>query len=195
VPDVVLVSMPFGPVFAPSIGLSLLQAALAEKNLSAHIQYFTIPFAERIGQAFYSGIANGRKPVLTDLAGEWIFSRALFDTGPDDEARYVKDTLEEFYSTALIDRLLRVRRGADAFLDDCLETILRDQPKIVGFTSVFQQHTASLALARRIKRVSPGTFIVFGGANCEGVMGAETVRSFSFVDAAVSGESSSAAVP
>ena len=27
---------------------------------------------------------------------------------------------------------------------------------------------------------APGTFIVFGGANCEGVMGAQTVRSFPF---------------
>ena len=33
--------------------------------------------------------------------------------------------------------------------------------------------------------------IVLGGANCEGVMGAETVRQFSFVDAVVSGEGDS----
>jgi ribosomal peptide maturation radical SAM protein 1 len=66
--------------------------------------------------------------------------------------------------------------------------LLREAPGIVGFTSMFQQHNASLALARRLKRASPSTFVVFGGANCEGVMGAETVRSFPFVDAALSGE-------
>jgi len=55
-------------------------------------------------------------------------------------------------------------------------------------TSIFQQHTASLALARRLKRASPSTFVIMGGANCEGVMGAETLRSFRFVDAVVSGE-------
>jgi hypothetical protein len=33
---------------------------------------------------------------------------------------------------------------------------------------------------------APETFIVFGGANCEGVMGAETLRQCRFVDAVVS---------
>ena len=32
-PDVVLVSMPFGPVMAPSIGLSLLQSELARNGI------------------------------------------------------------------------------------------------------------------------------------------------------------------
>ena len=58
----------------------------------------------------------------------------------------------------------------------------------MGFTSVFQQHVASLALARLIKQARPDIFVVLGGANCEGVMGAETVRQFPFVDAVVSGE-------
>src|SRR5581483_5689541 len=39
-----------------------------------------------------------------------------------------------------------------------------------------------------IKKALPETTIVFGGANCEAVMGAETARQFPFVDAVVSGE-------
>jgi ribosomal peptide maturation radical SAM protein 1 len=189
VPDVALVSMPFGPVFAPSIGLSLLRAELAEHHVAARVHYFTIPFAESIGQAFYSDIAENGRPALEDLAGEWLFSSAVFETSSaGNAARYVKELLEDYYSDALIARLLRARERVDAFLDTCLEAVLTGAPRIVGFTSVFQQHTASLALARRIKQASPSTFVVFGGANCEGVMGAETVRSFPFVDAAVSGE-------
>ncbi|MCM2255031.1 MAG: RiPP maturation radical SAM C-methyltransferase, partial [Vicinamibacteria bacterium] len=69
-----------------------------------------------------------------------------------------------------------------------LAEILAAGPRLVGFTSIFQQHVASLALARRLKQASPATFVVFGGANCEGPMGAETVRQFPFVDAVVSGE-------
>jgi hypothetical protein len=188
VPDVALASMPFGPVFSPSIGLSLLQAELAAQHLTARVHYFTIPFAEAIGQAFYSGIAEDGRPALEDLAGEWLFSKAVFDTTAADDARYVEELLDEYYSNALIARLLRARERIDTFLDECLETLMRDRPRIVGFTSIFQQHTASLALARRLKRQWPSTFVVFGGANCEGVMGAETVRSFPYVDAAVSGE-------
>jgi ribosomal peptide maturation radical SAM protein 1 len=83
----------------------------------------------------------------------------------------------------------RCRRAhVEAFLDACLAEIVGARPRLVGFTSLFQQHTASLALARRVKDALPDTVIVFGGANCEGVMGAELVRRFPFVDAVVSGE-------
>jgi hypothetical protein len=51
--------MPFGPVFWPSYALSLLKAELRESGFAAQILYFTIPFAERIGLAFYSDLAGG----------------------------------------------------------------------------------------------------------------------------------------
>jgi len=44
-----------------------------------------------------------------------------------------------------------------------------------------------LSVAKQIKRASPDTFIIFGGANTEGPMGIETLRSFPWVDAVVSG--------
>jgi ribosomal peptide maturation radical SAM protein 1 len=179
--------MPFGPVFAPSIGLSLLKAGLAQHGVSARIQHFSIRFAEAIGQAFYSGIADGDNPPLTHLVGEWIFVNSLFDTSASDKTRYVEEILTGC-SPAMIARITRARARVDAFLDECLDSLLRDRPKMVGFTSIFQQHVASLALARRLKQTSPMTFVVMGGANCEGVMGAETLRSFPFVDAVVSGE-------
>jgi ribosomal peptide maturation radical SAM protein 1 len=180
--------MPFGPVFAPSLGLTLLRGSLAKRELTASIYYFTIRFAETIGRAFYSDIAEKGCPALEDLAGEYLFSHALFERTANDFTRYVTERLDEYYSDALIARFLRARERVDPFLDECLDTLVRERPPIVGFTSVFQQHTASLALARRVKTALPSTFVVFGGANCEGIMGAETIRSFPFVDAAVSGE-------
>jgi ribosomal peptide maturation radical SAM protein 1 len=187
-PDVVLVSMPFGPVFSPSIGLSLLKAGLVPHGITATIRYFSIRFAEAIGQAFYSGIADEGTPALQDLVGEWLFAKTLFNTTPADDSAYVEELLRDYYSDALISRILRARDRVDPFLRECADVILRDDPKLVGFTSIFQQHVASLALARFIKQARPSTFVLFGGANCEGIMGAETVRSFAFVDAAVSGE-------
>jgi ribosomal peptide maturation radical SAM protein 1 len=83
---------------------------------------------------------------------------------------------------------LKARSRTGAFLRDACDEILGRRPSVVGFTSVFQQHAASLATARLIKAAAPHVFIVFGGANCEGVMGAETLRQFPFVDAVVSGE-------
>lgn len=197
--DVLLVCMPFGPVFSPSLGLSLLKAGLAAKGIPARVRYFSIDFAQRTGQAFYCDLASEGRPSVRDLAGEWIFSGALFPATEAEEEAYVEEVLRKRSaslnggagvpaSPALIGRILRARRAAPAFLERCLEEVVRERPRLVGLTSVFQQHVASLALARRIKQSLPDTFIVMGGANCEGVMGAETVRQFPFVDAAVSGE-------
>jgi ribosomal peptide maturation radical SAM protein 1 len=191
--DVGLVSMPFGPLFAPSIGLSLLKSALTREGLASHIHYFTVRFAELTGSRFYLGVANGFRPALRNLAGEWIFSAALF--GPGDEEEYVESILKlrsrnarRGNSPALINAVLRARRLAADFVDSCAREVLATEPAIVGLTSVFQQQTASLALAKRIKALRPETFVLMGGANCEGVMGAELVRQFEFIDAALSGE-------
>jgi ribosomal peptide maturation radical SAM protein 1 len=195
---VTLVCMPFGHVFSPSIGLSLLQAELASQGISAPIRYFSIRFAQMIGQAFYCGLSSEGKPSMEDLAGEWIFARALFGPRASDE-EYVERILFKRSasgahdparpaSPALVRRILHARAQVDGFLEGCRQDILETRPKVVGFTSMFQQHVASLALARLIKQSLPEAFVVFGGANCEDVMGAETVRQFPFVDAAVSGE-------
>jgi radical SAM superfamily enzyme YgiQ (UPF0313 family) len=60
--------------------------------------------------------------------------------------------------------------------------------RIIGFTCTFQQSVASFALARRLKAAHPGVVTLFGGANFEGDMGAELVRSIPAIDYAVIGE-------
>lgn len=190
--------MPFGPLLYPSIGLSLLKAALTRDGIPSRIHYFTLDFAEIVGSRFYTGVAGGMRPQLRHLAGEWIFSSALFPRDPERDARYAETNLRRKPGKtaatrrrapqAQVQRLFQAREVVGPFLERCVDTLLRDRPRVVGLTSVFQQQTAALALAKRIKRASPDTFIVIGGANCEGIMGAETVRQFPFVDATVSGE-------
>lgn len=193
--DILLVSMPFGPLFQPSIGLSLLKETIAPLKLSTKILYLTMRLAERIGTSLYNRIANGEP--YGDLVGEWIFANALFGDDQLDASAYIGDVLRrqsQMFTNrraapeSYIQKILAVRGIVDSFLSDVLAEVVAYQPKIVGFTSVFQQHAASLALAKRIKTVSPDTTIIFGGANCEGAMGAEAIRQFSFVDAIVSGE-------
>ena len=192
---VVLVSMPFDSPFQPSIGLSLLKAALAPLSIPVQILYLTLRFAERIGTSTYAEIVRLTSSVR-DLAGDWVFAAALFDSTRLDAAAYLNDIVRHGWPArdtdaareAFIDRLLAVRAQVDSFLNESVEHIASCRPRIVGFTSVFQQQVASLALAKRLKERCPGIFVVFGGANCEGVMGAEVVRQFPFVDAVVSGE-------
>ncbi|MFL6198474.1 MAG: RiPP maturation radical SAM C-methyltransferase [Thermoanaerobaculia bacterium] len=199
--EVLLVSMPFGTLGQPSLALSLLKGVLAPRK--AEILYLTFPFARRIGVPFYDWIADAQ-PFVGSLLGEWIFAGALAPAMPAAERRYLDEVLLEptarwladpgdepsfvtLVPGGIVDEVLRLRREVDSFLDDCVEEVLARRPRIVGLTSVFQQHVASLALARRLKQRAPEVAVVMGGANCEGVMGLTTARLFD-ADAVVCGE-------
>lgn len=200
--DVLLVSMPFGPVVQPSLGLALLKNALPPG--SSKVLYLSLAFARRIGRPLYHWI-NDRLPFATTLAGEWLFRPALLPEVPEEPREYLDQVLlaptarwhddagdqlsnRVLVPEGLVDDLLWVRGLTDEYLDWCAGEVLAHRPKVVGLTSVFEQHAASLALARRLKERSPETRIVLGGANCEGAMGLATLRAFGFVDAVVSGE-------
>ena len=197
--DVLLVSMPFGPLMSPSLALSLLQPQVVARGLTCRSEYFTLGFAERIGEPQYCKITNELRAFTRSFVGEWIFSHALYDWDATHDERYISEVLMRPPSwlgrnntrpptPGEVRRLFEARDAASAYVDWCADRVVEMHPRIVGFTSVFQQHLASLALARRLKARLPDVFIVMGGANCEATMGVETVRQFPFVDAVVSGE-------
>ena len=182
--DVVLVAMPFGPRRHPSLGLSLLKAALERAGIPTTVQYLTLSFAAELGAAAYDRISE---TVVPHLAGEWIFSGEVFTQSSERIAEYVADILSE-RDGEFAGYVLDARARSAPFIEGAVERILAVRPRVVGFTSTFQQQLASLALARRLKQADPELRIVFGGANCETVMGAEVIARFPYVDAVVSGE-------
>src|SRR5262249_19816841 len=74
------------------------------------------------------------------------------------------------------------------FLELAAAEILSCGPRIVGFSTVFQQNIASLVLAKVLKTRDPSLMIVFGGGNCDGAMGEALHESFDWVDVVVRGE-------
>ena len=133
------------------------------------------------------------------LLGEWIFSQALF--GPSEPPEYFRslefDTEKKYVNNyvnypdispkSLIQEAIRAGKFSDEFITNCAEDILLREPKIVALASMFQQNTASLALAKRLKSRNPNLVTIMGGANCEGPMGAALCEMFPFLDYVVSG--------
>lgn len=189
---VALVSMPFVAHFRPSIQLGLLKAIASSHGFPVETFHLNLDFARQIGPESYEVFCDyGRNFRL----GEWLFSIAAFgDEAPDHGGRLLEhypnftDSLlakieqPEEYLFALRDR------EVPKYLDRLMETIAWEQFEVVGFTSTFQQNTASFALAARIKREFPSIKVLFGGANFEGEMGVELVRSIPCIDYAVIGE-------
>jgi ribosomal peptide maturation radical SAM protein 1 len=194
--DVLFPVLPFAPFRTPAIGVSLLKAELVRRGISARVRYFTLDLAEDLGADLYT-VLSGQGDIqgfpglvpTESLVGEWFFAAAAFGTRPADDAEY----LERFLSRdprvrAFLPRILAQRPGADAFADACAEAIHRLKPRVVGFTSVFYQTCANLAVARRLKMLPDPPVIVLGGANCVGETGVQLSQSFPYLDYVCTGE-------
>jgi ribosomal peptide maturation radical SAM protein 1 len=189
--DVALVLMPYAAIQRPSIGLGLLKASLEQNQISSKVVYPNIWFAQEIGLDVYAALSN----ILTmDFVGEWTFSGAAFPDFQPDHSEYLRLVLEKgdysryFFGRDPQEVLLEVRSKVSSFIDRVAQSVLDLQPKIVGSSSTFAQHCASLALLRRIRELNPEVITLMGGANCEEVMGVTTHREFPWVDFIVSGE-------
>lgn len=184
---ILLISMPFGAVERPSLALGLLRAHCDAENVPCETQYLNLAFAERIGLADYRWVCDTIP--YTAFAGDWLFAAALY--GPEnDDLEYLDEVLRAQWQQddADIDRLLRIRAAVLDFLLDCVAGIPWSDYTMVGFTSVFQQNIASLALARMVAERYPDITIMFGGANWEEEMGSALLERFRFVGLAFSGE-------
>lgn len=185
---VLLLNMPFGALERQALGLSLLKACLARRDVACDVRYLTFDFAGLISASDYVWV-NHQLP-YTAFAGDWCFTEQLYGAQPAHDAEYAREVLRTTwaFSDADLRRLLRIRALAAPFIEHCLSAIDWPAYDVVGFTSTFEQNVASLALARRVAARHPALRIVFGGANWEGEMGLELHRQFAFVDYACSGE-------
>lgn len=187
----VLVSMPFADAHRPSIQLGLLKAIVAGHGFPVRTLHANLDFAARIGVDLYRFLAGHRKCLI----GDWLFSVEAFGAdAPDPDGRLLDDLAAELSAATRSprqarDRLLRAReQDVPAYLDALVEQFPLTGTRVVGFTSTFQQNTASFALAKRLKQRQPDIVTVFGGANFDGEMGTEFVRSVGCVDFAVIGD-------
>jgi len=182
-----LVSMPWHALERPSLGLSLLRAALERDEHHCDVRYLGFDFADSIGVDDYVWVHGGLP--YTAFAGDWLFTQALYGERPGADDRYLAEVWLGQWGRTMPewDRLLRIRRRVEPFLDHCAR-LPWEEYEVVGFTSTFEQNIASLALARRVAEAHPGVVIAFGGANWEGEMGLALHRRFDFVDVAASGE-------
>ncbi len=176
--EVVLVCMPWHDLANPSLALSLLKALLARDGIAAAVEYPSLRFAEMIGPTTYLKLSTSPN---AKMVCDWIFSAAAFDKNPDEP-------LPAVAGRPRIENYTHVRKKAIEHVDETARRILAGRPKIVGCTSTFQQHPASLALLRRIRELDPEVITMMGGANCETRMGRSTHTNFPWVDFVVSGD-------
>ena len=174
-----LVAMPFLEVYRPSIQIGLLSSIAAAHGYPVRTLHAQLDLAAALGVDTYQKLSDHRGKLL----GEWLFSVEAFGAAAPDPAG-------EFFGEK---DLLRIRQEViPGYLDELAASPDWESVRVVGFTSTFQQNTASFAMARRLKQRWPGIITLFGGANFDGEMGPEYVRTVDSIDLAVIGEGDTA---
>ncbi|MHB8463090.1 MAG: cobalamin-dependent protein, partial [Vulcanimicrobiaceae bacterium] len=181
----------------PSIQLGTLEAVLRRDDLPVRSMSLFLHFVEflryksslpeanfNFGIDDYYLIAEGS--FLSGM-GDWVFAgEPYMGVAADPEAYF--QSLSVFTEPRAVEACRFARAQVAEFVEIAARTILKDSPKIVGFTTTFAQSIPSLSLARALKEADPSVVIVFGGANCEASMGETLIESFPWVDYVVRGE-------
>ena len=195
--DILFAVLPFSDLGRPALGVSLLDAHLQRRGVSSLIRYFNLDLAERIGMRLYGWFSQCTpdQDLLSSvapseyLAGEWFFADVLFPGMIPSEGEYVARFFEPHAGMRrLIPEILEARLHRHEFIEHCVREIERHKPRVVGFTTTFHQTCACLAVAQRLKQMADPPVVIFGGANCEGAMGFELIKSFPWIDYVCTGE-------
>jgi ribosomal peptide maturation radical SAM protein 1 len=195
--DAVFAVVPFADLKRPSIGISTILAEAKRAGFSACIEYVNLQLAAWIGIELYQWITEMGDQLLLDasrpsisLVGDWFFSGVLFPGElPSDEEYLARFVAPDPRGRERIDALVRARGlYAARFVEYAAHEILKHRPRLVGFTSMFHQTCCCLAVAKAIKETADPPAVIFGGANCEGEMGLQLIRSFPWIDYICTGE-------
>jgi hypothetical protein len=116
--------------------------------------------------------------------GDWIFKVPPYAELSREDDEYLDYARSQISEEAVI-TAIQMKRFVPEFLTAAADELLAGQPRIVGFSTVFQQNVASLVLAKILKARDPSLTIVFGGGNCDGPMGAALHECFPWIDVVV----------
>ena len=203
-PAVRFLVVPFLPAHQPALGVSSLVGVLQREGIPAEVRYLNLDYGERLGWDLYGYLTNLLPTSF--LPGELVFSRALWGERAAPFAPYAEKVTRWIESAAtggeaglssLLEQWNARQEALRAAIEDApavvsawADEVMAGNPRVLGFTSTFQQSSAALALAQEVRRrVGPDELaILFGGANCEDDMGRALSESFPFIDCVVSGE-------
>ena len=182
---VALISMPSLSAGIPSIQLALLKPVLEKAGIPAQTFSLFMYLGDQIGWRLSESLAE----VWPNLMGEWVWSKAAFG----EEANTDVDGYFDAHAESL-DGLCRnagctpeyLRRmrdvGAPEFIDFCVNCTDWSRFGLIGFTVVYQQLLASLALARALKKRYPHIPIIMGGGSMEDDIAGEIMKGCPQID-------------
>ncbi len=207
--DVLFITMPFCDEYMPCLTLALFKSVLARAGIKSRVQHEFLYFANRFGLEKYRSLLQvctigfghdyfACETVFADAAhgqalrsfDEYIgWMRGTHLPGKAFSGNQQQDTL------AKLDLIREARDAAAGYLEEVVARVAQSGARIVAFLSMFQQHNAMIALAKRLKQEKNPPLILAGGANCEGDAGAALIEHFEPFDYVFTGEADEILAP
>lgn len=194
-PSVLLVSMPWTTLTEPSLGLGLLRAVLDRERIPCRVLHLNLFLLQHLQAQTYYALADAW--VLNDF----LFSGALDSEVTNAQQRWLRQKVRELMGQGTIDlhrfggsegvvaALLRLRNEVlPAWLEGWADEIAGQTTTLVGFTCMFDQTIASLALARMVRDRAPDKMLVLGGYGVRSSTAQMILRSSPWIDAVCDGE-------
>ncbi|HYG65958.1 MAG TPA: RiPP maturation radical SAM C-methyltransferase [Thermoanaerobaculia bacterium] len=186
-----LINMPFANLGLPSIALTQLKSIAEQRfggDVRVRILYLNLNFSQYLGTDVYGHITGALQANNSGL-GDWLFRQIAFPNQPDNTASYFQRYFPRMDAETSVVKgsILAKRAGLKRYFERLVTQYQLDREDLVGFSSMFAQNVASMAMARVIKDRNAAVITVMGGANCESPMGEELVRHVEALDFVFSG--------
>lgn len=194
-PSVLLVSMPWTTLTEPSAGLGLLRAVLDRQGISCRVLHLNLFLLEHLQALTYKEIAN--MWALNDFLFSGVLDRSLTNR----QERTLRWKARELLNRGRLDSrrlggtegtveaLLRLRAElVPGWLEKWADEIAGYGATLIGFSCMYDQTIASLALAKMLRDRSPGTLLALGGYAVRSPTAEMILRSSPWIDAICNGE-------
>lgn len=192
-PRVLLLSMPWAALGEPSLGLGVLKACVERAGITVRVRHLNLFLLRYLRASTYVGLANAY------ALNDFVFTHDLDPEVAGVQYRLARERLEELAELGVltlaedpdqaVETLIEARRTLfPRWLDECADFVVAENPTLVGFTCLFDQTMASIALARKIRQRLPSVMIAMGGYGLEGPVSREVLRCFPWIDAVCLGE-------
>jgi ribosomal peptide maturation radical SAM protein 1 len=187
--SVCVFDMPWSSLRSPSIQLGIIKSILKRAGMSCVDEYTNIRWHQ-----YSAKVVNYSSDVYRDISesrsgiGEFIFSVSNGGKFPSTDWFLEDEKRMRGLNEEIITISRELSEVADHFLEQEAIRVIDMGCTVFGFTTTFSQTVPSLALARKIKLLSPASKIIFGGANCAGEMGEALGELYQWIDIIFQGE-------
>jgi ribosomal peptide maturation radical SAM protein 1 len=186
--SVLLVAMPFAGLMIPSIQLPVLEGYCKQRGISISSRHLYLKAAEFYGLQNYNYLIY---PPNDSYSAQMVYSRYVFP----QHWKNNEEKFKEYYTSHTSQNkemqpfsFEKYVQRTDLFYQWVFDHVDWRSFDIIGFTLNYGQLLPSLAIAKKIKEISPEKKIVFGGSRTVETLGMNVLRAFDYIDFVVSGD-------